>query len=365
MTELDFTGERVVPNKVNKFLWNEHLVRYISTKSILSGKNVLDVGCGVGYGSHYLATSGSKSVLGIDNSTTAISYAKTHFKSQNLEFREMDITDMKLEYKTFDAVIAFEVIEHLSEQEKFLLEIKRVLKNDGILFISSPNRESNPPGYENPFHIKEFNSSEFKNILKKYFENVNLINQSYMFGIIFSSPDCNEVNIDHSLLSSKNEQQYIIGICSDKPISKLKKLFPIFYNHEDYLKFVLGESNKKFEEIKKLVENKNYSEAIDYAFNQFNEEQHNPKWNYFVALSYQMLKEYEKAKKHYVIALEGGFDEFWIRYNRGTMFLELREIKNASVDLERASILNPSHSGVQIKLNELKAISDQNNLNSN
>ena len=49
MNELDFTGERVVPGKVDKFLWAEHLSRYMFAAQWAAGKRVLDAGCGAGF----------------------------------------------------------------------------------------------------------------------------------------------------------------------------------------------------------------------------------------------------------------------------------------------------------------------------
>ena len=64
--------------------------------------------------------------------------------------------------------------------------IKRVLKNDGIFIVSTPNTETYPSG--NPFHSKEFTESEFKQFLGKYFSNITIFYQYYPSSMAVSKP---------------------------------------------------------------------------------------------------------------------------------------------------------------------------------
>ncbi|HMC73015.1 MAG TPA: hypothetical protein VKG87_01815, partial [Terriglobales bacterium] len=57
--DIDFTGERVVPGKVDPDLFNEHFARYVYARFYCIDRTVLDTGCGVGYGTDYLAQSAS------------------------------------------------------------------------------------------------------------------------------------------------------------------------------------------------------------------------------------------------------------------------------------------------------------------
>jgi methylase of polypeptide subunit release factors len=61
----EFTGERVIPGQVETDLWNEHFSRYAFATLFASGKRVLDLGCGSGYGSAELART-AESVIGVD-----------------------------------------------------------------------------------------------------------------------------------------------------------------------------------------------------------------------------------------------------------------------------------------------------------
>src|SRR5689334_1297324 len=75
--ELAFTGERVVPGKVDADLFNEHFARYVYARQFCSGKKVLDTGCGTGYGSRHLAEA-AQFVVGIDNDSAAVAYARSN-----------------------------------------------------------------------------------------------------------------------------------------------------------------------------------------------------------------------------------------------------------------------------------------------
>jgi ubiquinone/menaquinone biosynthesis C-methylase UbiE len=90
----------------------------------------------------------------------------------------------KLPYKiqTFDAVISFETIEHTKAFNEMLAEFKRVVKNDGVVIISTPNRIINSPAgiVTNPYHTQEWDHDELLHILKTHFASVQLYGQEYI-----------------------------------------------------------------------------------------------------------------------------------------------------------------------------------------
>ena len=109
--DLEFTGERLVPNKISpkSSLYVEHFTRYQFAQHFANGKVVLDAGCGCGYGSDYLSHVASR-VEGIDISVDAINYAKQQHKRHNLNFSAMDCCDIKFKDNKFNVVVAFEFI---------------------------------------------------------------------------------------------------------------------------------------------------------------------------------------------------------------------------------------------------------------
>ena len=124
-----------------------HLKRYEFARPYCVGKHVLDAGCGVGYGSAFLGEA-ARSVVGVDVSADAIEYARARYGGGNVEFAVGDLQQLERGDAEFDAVVAFEVIEHLPHPERFVAEARRVLKPDGVLVVSTPraDRGARPAG---------------------------------------------------------------------------------------------------------------------------------------------------------------------------------------------------------------------------
>src|SRR5215475_1602413 len=161
----EFTGERVIPGQVDADLFNEHLARYAFASRLSRRKQVIDAGCGSGYGSAELARTAA-SVLGIDRSAEAIEFARAEYSAPNLRFVEGDCLALPTLAGTIDLVVAFEVIEHLEDWRGFLREVRRVLAPSGQFIVSTPNKlyyaESRRAAGPNPFHEHEFEFEEFR-----------------------------------------------------------------------------------------------------------------------------------------------------------------------------------------------------------
>ena len=185
---VEFTGERVVPGQVNDNLWSEHVARYAFARRYANGKRVLDAGCGTGYGSAELAQSAAE-VTGLDIAADAIEYASANYPIANLRFRESSCTAVPFPPESFDLVVAFEVIEHLTDYRVFLDECARVLTRDGLLIISSPNKryyaQTRTETGPNPFHEHEFEAEEFVRELERVFPNVRLLLQNRVESFAF------------------------------------------------------------------------------------------------------------------------------------------------------------------------------------
>ena len=105
-------------------------------RSNTKGKKVLDIGCADGSFGSKLAKKGAL-VYGVDISPVAVKIAIRKLKDAYVA----DLNNQKLPFaaKTFDFVIASEIIEHLFNPANLLMEIKRVLKDKGILILTTPN----------------------------------------------------------------------------------------------------------------------------------------------------------------------------------------------------------------------------------
>ncbi len=168
--------ERIVPNETSGGALATHLKRYEFVKQFCKDKLVLDAACGAGYGSNYLADS-AKVVVGLDISREAIAYAKKYYQRKNTHFETADIHNLNFPGGYFDTVCSFETLEHLDEPLKFIFEIKRVLKENGVFIISTPYAKKTSYTPKNPFHKAEFSPGDLEYLLGKYFKKVEIYGQ--------------------------------------------------------------------------------------------------------------------------------------------------------------------------------------------
>jgi 2-polyprenyl-3-methyl-5-hydroxy-6-metoxy-1,4-benzoquinol methylase len=144
---------------------------YAFAAQFIDEKGVLDAGCGCGYGVAMLAEC-AKYVVGIDRSSKAIRFARNCYNISNADFVIADCTNLPFRQRSFDAVVSFEVIEHLTCQSHFLMETKRVLKQNGFLTLSTPNKCVEFP---HPFHIHEFTPDELRSSLQRHYGDVRIL----------------------------------------------------------------------------------------------------------------------------------------------------------------------------------------------
>ncbi len=168
--------ERIVPDETEPGIVALHLKRYDFAARWCRGRTVLDAGCGVGYGSHFIGTL-AEDVLGVDLSEDAIAYARERYGSETVEFRVMDLAALDLPDASFDAVCAFEVIEHVPAPEAVLAELGRVLRPGGTLVVSTPQVARTTHSPDNPFHHVEYARADFEALLHGSFDGVELFGQ--------------------------------------------------------------------------------------------------------------------------------------------------------------------------------------------
>ena len=175
MTSAEWTGERLVPGKVDRALWNEHFARYAFASRYAAGRRVLDVGCGTGYGSAELARSAA-SVTGIDFAAEAVDHASSHYSG--IRFVQGSASALPFPAEAFELIVSFEVIEHLPDWPQMLAEVRRVLGPDGLFVVSTPNRvfyeRTRGEQGANPFHHHEFEYHEFRDALREHFSCVDI-----------------------------------------------------------------------------------------------------------------------------------------------------------------------------------------------
>jgi SAM-dependent methyltransferase len=154
-----------------------HLQRYEWVLPLVrTSRLLLDDGCGSGYGTHYLVANGVGSAIGIDNSRNAIRYASKHYRMPNLTFKVMDGCSLGFEAETFDAIVSFDVIEHIpyANKDRFIAETARVLKQNGTLFIGCPNAV--PERDPNPFHY-DVDKPMFERLINSHYREMKCLGQ--------------------------------------------------------------------------------------------------------------------------------------------------------------------------------------------
>ena len=175
---MEFTGETNIEGKTPEGIWRLGVARYEFAAQYCEGKDVLDIACGTGYGSTILLQQGkAQSVLGVDVDQDAVAYARDHYQLPGLRFEVGDLTgDLSHIKDRFDLIVSLETIEHVHDQRTAVTQYAKLLKPDGILILSTPNRLLNSPGLKaggqpsNRHHIREFTRREIQSLLSQQFE---------------------------------------------------------------------------------------------------------------------------------------------------------------------------------------------------
>jgi SAM-dependent methyltransferase len=168
--------ERIVPDETEPGIVALHRKRYEFAEPYCRGRDVLDAGCGAGYGTALLGAD-ARSAIGIDVDPDAIAYARRRYGTSNVDFRIGDVTALELDDDSVDVVCAFETIEHLAEPERFVAEARRVLRDAGLLLVSTPYVRRTNERPSNPHHEREYSPQDFDALLRTHFPTVELLGQ--------------------------------------------------------------------------------------------------------------------------------------------------------------------------------------------
>ena len=253
----EFTGERVIPGQVDVDLLNEHLSRYTFAARLARGKRVLDAGCGAGYGSAELAQC-AESVTGVDVAPEAIEFARANYALPNLQFEQASCIELPFADESFDLIVAFEVIEHLEGWRDFLQQARRVLRSSGQFIVSTPNKlyytESRGCEGANPFHVHEFDFTEFQDALKSVFPYVSMFLENHVEGVAFHPQEAGNT-VEVKVASEHPDpagSHFFVAVCAHRP-----QLGNPTYVYIPRAANVLRERERHIAKLKQELETKN------------------------------------------------------------------------------------------------------------
>ena len=270
---LQNSGERFLPSENRGVMRHEHLHRYALCQDLVRGRDVLDVASGEGYGSAMLAQT-ARSVVGVDVAAEAVEFARRHYYHANARFLVGDCSALPLADASVDVVVSFETIEHHDRHDAMMSEFRRVLRPDGIVVISSPNRlvYSDEPGYVNPYHVKELYFDEFVALLQRHFRYVGLHGQriaaaSFVYPLTGATdgpvmPYVGTVEKIEQRLTSLKSPMYFIAACANDE-RRLIEFRSLFIDAEDDLVRIFEDERRELvHQLQQLSRRLDEAEAL-------------------------------------------------------------------------------------------------------
>ncbi|BBJ23771.1 methyltransferase domain-containing protein [Candidatus Nitrotoga sp. AM1P] len=265
-----FTGERFLPECSGE-IWYEHWHRYALARQLSQHCTVLDVACGEGYGAAMVAETAYK-VVGVDLSVDVIQHAKNNYRHHaNLQFVTASCECLPFSDASFDFAISFETIEHIEKQKEFISELTRVLRPDGVLILSSPNKRlySDAHDYHNEFHVRELYRNELEELLHVAFPHIFWLGQKLLFhsAIWPENQACVTteylVNDDRKVTVVSHpsvEPMYYIAVCSRNPSmlpTALNKL-SLFSDSAEMVYQDYAKQTRRVMELDQLLKDREY-----------------------------------------------------------------------------------------------------------
>lgn len=177
MSDLEVSGERMIEDAYVRSLdayviYIMHTASYAFAQKFCVGKVVLDLGSGSGYGAARIGKVAAR-VEGVDVDDGAVEFARQRYSSENVSFSRIEAGKaLPFPDASFDTVLSFQVIEHVQDDDGYLMEAHRVLKPGGVMVVVTPDRQHRLlPGQRpwNRWHVREYSSAQLERKVARRF----------------------------------------------------------------------------------------------------------------------------------------------------------------------------------------------------
>ncbi len=192
---IDAAGEPTSPDYEDMTpLFMRHMAMYEYFLGYVKGKKTLEVCCGEGYGTDFLAREAAE-ITGIDASQELVDHARNKYARKNVWFMRGDATEFPFHGEAFDVVVSTRALDQVKDYRKFLHEVKKALRDGGTALIAAPNGRSAIAGV-NPYRHREFSAGGLRAALRKVFSKVEV-------AALFGSPRYRELRASEQGLAGK------------------------------------------------------------------------------------------------------------------------------------------------------------------
>jgi SAM-dependent methyltransferase len=141
-----------------------HLAAYQWAQAFVAGQRVLDIGPNRGYGSKILAPA-ARLLVAVD---LDLAMAREASRAARIPAVQANGEELPFPDAAFDRVVAFQVVEHVWDDRRFLSEILRVLRPGGLFLLSTPHRQGRLLWNQMPWneeHLREYGIEEWHTLL--------------------------------------------------------------------------------------------------------------------------------------------------------------------------------------------------------
>ncbi len=160
--------ERLVPDQVaddpaSQRILEIHQRRYETAARYAKNRRVLDIACGVGYGSKMLKLAGATSVVGVDLSPETLVYAREKHQAPGLQYICANAETFNW-HESFDLIVSFETLEHLPNPDLFIERMSQLLAPGGYFLLSVPLGETR---HLDAYHLHAFSEKDVHHLFEQ------------------------------------------------------------------------------------------------------------------------------------------------------------------------------------------------------